>query len=203
MSVFDEKKILPLRMGKYLNCPSCLEDKEMKQVFTFRCGHSLCRDCYINLKNKERCIECHEYIIDRDVTKKFDLVTKFYVGSIITDIMYISALLIIFQNFKTAVYVLFCIDFAAAVLLTVLIVKCDALVPSLKYNWIATALRINWMVYMIVTQNVAWKAVVLSMSKIFLICVTFVFEKYRDKIESYYLNELAAEDFYKFQIRTE
>jgi len=203
MSVFEEKKILPLRIGKYLSCPLCLEDKDVKQVFTFRCGHSLCRDCYKNLKSKEKCVDCNEYIMDRDVAKKFDRVTKFYTASIITDIIYISTLLFIFQNFKTAVYVLFCLDFASVVLLTVLIMKCDALVPSLKYNWIATALRINWIVYMVVTQTVAWKAIVLSMSKIFLICVTFFFETYRDKIESYYLNELAAEDFYKFQIRTE
>ena len=203
MSFFDEKKIVSYKVQEQVRCSTCLEDKKVKESFTFNCGHTICRDCYSSQEDRQKCVECHSYIIDRGVAKNFDRVIKCYTKGIAFDILYIALMLVIFKNFKSAAYVLYGVDFLAAVFLTIMLLKYKVDIPSLKYNWVTTALRINWIVYFAVTQTAWWKAVVISISKIILICMTVLFESYRDKIESCYRNEEAVDNFYSFQIRIE
>lgn len=175
------------------NCPVCLEDKHMSYFFKFRCSHSICKTCYRNLRNKEKCFYCRADIMDKEAYEMFQKILIRYLLWISIDLFCIAFNLMTLTLDKRSLTIVFYIEMAYSSILPFLLIKRGFNVPPSSYNIILLCLKINWFIFLIISKITWWKALILSVSKLISIYTTVSFEMCRIDTGVIYFNDVASE----------
>jgi len=175
------------------NCPVCLEDKHTSYFFKFRCSHSICKTCYKNLRNKEKCFYCRADIMDKEAHEMFQKILLRYLLWISIDLFCTAFNLITLTLDKRSLMIVFYIEIAYSSILPFLLIKRGFNVPHSSYNIILLCLKINWFIFLIISKTIWWKALILSVSKLISIYTTVSFEKCRIDVGVIYFNDVVSE----------
>lgn len=174
-----------------VNCPICLDDKHLSHFFKFKCSHFLCKQCYKKLKDKERCFYCRTEIIDRKAYETFNILLVRYLLWIVIDLFMVAFIFMTFTIDNRSLVIVFYIEVFYSSLLPLLLIRYDLDFPPPMYSNILCCLKINWLVFLMLSKNTWWKYIILSVPKIILMYTVAVFEKSRINMEVTYLNSVA------------
>lgn len=179
-----------------VNCPVCLDDKHISHFFKFRCSHSICKQCYKKLKDKERCFYCRAEIIDKEVYEAFNKLLVRYLLLIVVDLFIIAFSFMTFTIDKRSLIVVFYIEMCYSSFLPFILIKCKFDLPPPMYSNVLGCLKLNWLIFLMFSKNTWWKYIILSVSKVILIYTIITFEKRRVDMGVIYLNDVMEETDY-------
>ena len=147
------------------NCQVCFEDKSVKYFYTFRCGHSVCKNCYKKIKDKYRCYYCRQELMDEKIVKMYKKSLLMLILMMMFDTIYTASLFIITNVSSKIVIILVYVDtINLLILLIMMIYRLDG--PSIVSNILTCILKIVWIIMLFII-NVVWlKGELFILSKI-------------------------------------
>ena len=171
---------------RQINCQVCFEDKIIECFYTFRCGHSVCKDCYKKMKDKERCFYCRQEIQDEKMVEKYKKSLWIMNLMMLFDMFYVAFLFIITGESSKKLVILFCVDEVYSMLILMAMILNGFESVSTIYNILTCIVKSVWIIMMFVVKIEWWKGVLFILTKVALIILIMNFEKHRGRLRQYF-----------------
>ena len=137
---------------RQINCQVCYEDKIVECFYTFRCGHSVCKDCYKKMKDKERCYYCRQEIMDEKMVEKYKISLWTINLMMLFDMFYVAFLFIITGESSKKLVILFCVDEVYSMLILMVMILNGFESVSTIYNILTCIVKSVWIIMMFVVK---------------------------------------------------
>ena len=170
----------------HINCQVCLEDKSVKCFYTFRCNHSVCKDCYKKMKDKYRCYYCRQEIMDEKLVEKYKMILWTMNLMMLFDMFYVAFLFIITGVTSKKLVILFFVDEIYSMLVLMAMILNGFESVSTFYNILTCILKNVWIIMMFIVKIELWKGVLFILTKVALTMIVMKFENHRWRLRQYF-----------------